>query len=264
MTERESWTIQAPPGGWASPWPQCIELAAAIPREQWTLVGGLMVQLHAAAAGLPLTRPTSDVDIVLHIETGATTARKMEHALGELGYEVEPSLTRNAVAHRFLRGEQQLDVMIADHPAPSIVTKIAGRMPFKIPGGAQALKRTVNVTIETDTGEATLLSLPNLHGALVLKGAAYLEDSRDRERHLEDAAMLCACLPDPYAIVGELRGSDLKRLGALYGALKDPSHQAWLELDETYRQPAHDALRILATSAQAPGSPPIRRFGSRR
>lgn len=154
--------------------------------------------------------------------------------------------------------------MIADHPAPSIVTKIAGRLPFKIPGGTQALKRTVNVTIETGMGETTRLSLPNLHGALVLKGAAYLEDSRDRSRHLEDAAMLCACISDPYAIVAELGGSDLKRLGALYGALKEPSHQAWLELDDTRRQPAHDVLRILATSAQAPGLPPIRRPGSRR
>lgn len=154
--------------------------------------------------------------------------------------------------------------MIADHPAPSIVTKIAGRLPFKIPGGTQALKRMVNVTIETGMGETTRLSLPNLHGALVLKGAAYLEDSRDRSRHLEDAAMLCACISDPYAIVAELGGSDLKRLGALYGALKEPSHQAWLELDDTRRQPAHDVLRILATSAQAPGLPPIRRPGSRR
>lgn len=38
--ERPEWTIQAPAGGWATPWPQAAELANAIPSEQWTLIGG--------------------------------------------------------------------------------------------------------------------------------------------------------------------------------------------------------------------------------
>lgn len=32
-----------------------------------------MVQLHAIAAGLAVTRPTADVDMALHVETGAAT-----------------------------------------------------------------------------------------------------------------------------------------------------------------------------------------------
>ena len=76
--ERAEWTIQAPAGGWATPWPQAAELADAIPSEQWTLVGGLMVQLHAARAGVPLNRPTLDIDIVLHIETGAAVLNEVK------------------------------------------------------------------------------------------------------------------------------------------------------------------------------------------
>jgi hypothetical protein len=60
----------APAGGWAAPWPDVAELAAAVPSDAWTLIGGLMVQLHAVAAGLPVVRPTNDVDVLLHLETG--------------------------------------------------------------------------------------------------------------------------------------------------------------------------------------------------
>lgn len=55
---REIWDVPVPPGGWGTPWPQCVELARALPSTQWTLVGGLMVQLHSAAAGLAVSRPT--------------------------------------------------------------------------------------------------------------------------------------------------------------------------------------------------------------
>lgn len=77
--ERPEWTVQAPVGGWATPWPQAAELANAIPSDQWTLIGGLMVQLHAAKAGVPLNRPTLDVDIVLHIETGAAVFNEVKN-----------------------------------------------------------------------------------------------------------------------------------------------------------------------------------------
>jgi len=238
-----------------------MELAAVIPSDQWTLVGGLMVQLHATAAGLPVSRATTDVDMVLHIETEATTAPKMQHALRALGYEIEHSLNKDEPAHRFLRGKQQVDVMIADHTAPRNITKMAGRDPFQIEGGTQALQRTVNVVITGDDGVKTKLSIPNLHGALVLKGAAFMTDSRDRGRHLDDAAVLCACIKDPYAIVEAHHGSDGKRFKALFAALESPTHHGWIQLEESNRQAAQDVLRILATADKMPVLPTIGRLG---
>lgn len=38
--------ITSGPGGWPSPWPNVAELASVLPTEKWTLVGGLMTQLH--------------------------------------------------------------------------------------------------------------------------------------------------------------------------------------------------------------------------
>lgn len=56
-------------GGWPHPWPNVAEIAEVLPFDRWTLVGGLMTQLHTVHRGLGLVRPTHDVDIVLHIET---------------------------------------------------------------------------------------------------------------------------------------------------------------------------------------------------
>ena len=68
---RPDWTIRMPLGGWGPPWPQAVELLQVMPSTQWTLVGGLMIQLHAAYAEMDLTRATLDIDMVLHDETGA-------------------------------------------------------------------------------------------------------------------------------------------------------------------------------------------------
>ena len=65
--------LDQPVGGWHRPWPQAFEIARALPPGSWTLVGGLMVQLHSLLAGLQPSRPTTDVDAALHLETGAVT-----------------------------------------------------------------------------------------------------------------------------------------------------------------------------------------------
>jgi hypothetical protein len=83
---------QAPAGGWARPWPDVAELAAAVPPDAWTLIGGLMVQLHAVAAGLPVVRPTDDVDVLLHVETGRGRASAVAGALEGLGYRLKPGI----------------------------------------------------------------------------------------------------------------------------------------------------------------------------
>lgn len=89
--------------------------------------------------------------------------------------------------------------MIADHMPEEKVPTIGGRKPFQVSGGTQALKRTVNFRLVVDDQEPVLISIPNALGALVLRGAAYREDSRDRGRHLDDAVVLCATIKTPLA-----------------------------------------------------------------
>lgn len=123
---RTVWEIVTPPGGWHAPWPQCIELVTAIGPERWTLVGGLMVQLHSARAGLAVTRPTADVEVVVHIETGQTTMNDIAEALLRLGYQFQPPNDKDGAAHRFVRGDEQVDVMV---PRPAAPPRPGGTVP---------------------------------------------------------------------------------------------------------------------------------------
>ncbi|KDA05489.1 hypothetical protein DC31_16770 [Microbacterium sp. CH12i] len=53
------------------PWPLAFELASGLPKGSWVLVGGLMVHVHALRAGVKASRPTTDVDLLLNIETAS-------------------------------------------------------------------------------------------------------------------------------------------------------------------------------------------------
>ncbi|WP_223934993.1 hypothetical protein [Arthrobacter sp. StoSoilB5] len=258
VTARVLWEASSPPGGWGRPWPQCAELARALPTDQWTLVGGLMVQLHSAVAGLTVSRPTTDVDIVLHMETGAATMPRVASVLRSLGYVLMQSINGDSPAHRFLRGNEQLDVMVADHLVPRLVPRIGGRKVFQVTGGTQALRRTVNCRIVVNHGDAVSISIPNRLGALVLKGAAYQEDSRDKGRHLDDAATLLATITGPLELAADMGGSDRSRILGLNRALADPSHESWKVLDHGDRARAISNLAVLCAN---PDRLPVRRLG---
>lgn len=69
MVDRRTIDVATPAGGWGAPWPNVAEIEAVLSHDKWTLVGGLMSQLHGIHAGIDAVRPTNDVDIVLHVET---------------------------------------------------------------------------------------------------------------------------------------------------------------------------------------------------
>ena len=92
MPDRPTIDVATPVGGWGAPWPNVAEIEAELPHDKWTLVGGLMAQLHGFHAGIDAVRPTNDVDIVLHVETTRGIASKTARALESLGYELVPDL----------------------------------------------------------------------------------------------------------------------------------------------------------------------------
>ncbi|MCV7254631.1 hypothetical protein H7J86_20930 [Mycobacterium hackensackense] len=205
-----------------------------------------MVQLHAVKAGLPLSRPTRDVDMVLHIETGATTFSSVRYELERLGYTLREPVG-DGPAHRFVRGDtdtETVDVMVADHLPPQRHPTVLNRKAFAIPGGTSALRKTVNCEVNTDAGIITL-SVPDVLGALVLKGAAYTQDTRDRGRHLDDAAVLACAATDPIGDRTRMIGNDRRRIQALWTALQSLDHSSWIATTTTARR-GHAALRLLA------------------
>lgn len=67
------------------------------------------------------------------------------------------------------------------------------------------------------TGEvAIVLSVPDVLESVVVKDAAYLEDSRARERHLDDAAVLACAVSDPVGDRARGIGSDRRRILAMW------------------------------------------------
>jgi predicted nucleotidyltransferase len=248
-------------GGWPPPWPNVAELASVLPTDRWTLVGGLMTQLHTVHQGLAVVRPTNDVDIILHIETSRGVPDTAATALEAIGYELQDAVDpRNNTGHRFVRGtstvdlvagaaeDEIVDVLMSKHPAPKVIERLRGREMVRIEGGTQALRRTINARLEIEPGTITTVSVPRPFGALILKAAAYTTDSRDRDRHLFDAAALLACIADPFAERDDFTGSDRTRLATLEKALPR-QHPAWRQLPERDRADAEAALRILCGPA---------------
>ncbi len=256
--ERAVWTLALPPGGWTSPWPQVLELAEHLTPGSWTLVGGLMVHLHALRAGILPPRTTVDVDLLLHLETPSGSWPGVTRELGRVGYSLRRSLDTGTPSHRFVRvptnptgTHDQVDVLVADHPGPWALRARGGGVDLvRAPGGTSALRKTVRCLIEDrQVSRSWEVSVPDVLGALTLKGGAYQVDSRDRARHLEDAVVLCATIQDVDRVVeqpGVWTGSDPARIRALSSALAAAEHPAWGQLsDRAQRQRAQTTLRIL-------------------
>lgn len=162
---------------------------------------------------------------------------------------------RTRTAHRFRRSvissesnaierDDVVDVVLADYRAPSVIEQMRGRPMVQIEGGPQALRRTVNARMEIAAGRITTVSVPSAFGAAILKAAAYLADSRDSGRHVEDAAVLLAAIDDPFVERRGLAGSDSSRLRVLEGALPEGARE-WRRLPEPWRTQGQAALRIL-------------------
>lgn len=202
----EQLVVPEPIGGWREPWPHAFEIATVLPVDRWALVGGLMVQAHALAADVETSRVTLDVDATVRVEAGAFSYAEAASALTRLGYAADKS-TR--LAYRFTRGMDVVDLMVADHERPAPTH--SRRDVMQVTGGRQALTRLQQIHFQRGDTDISV-PLPTLHGALVLKAAAHTVDSRDRDRHLLDAITLLACITDIEPIIGDLRGSDRKRL----------------------------------------------------
>lgn len=80
-------------------WDDLGRLAARVLPADWTLVGGLMVQLHAYEAGEMGVRVTTDIDI-LGDARKQKAIEKIARALDDDGFELEPPSPTDGVSHR--------------------------------------------------------------------------------------------------------------------------------------------------------------------
>jgi hypothetical protein len=161
-------------------WTAVGDLADRLPGE-WTLIGGLMVQLHAVERGITDVRPTADVDILGQARPQGSLSA-IEAALRREGFElVGPDL--DGYAHRYERDGLVVDVLAPDgiKPPPRLG---GGRKAVGVPGGSQALSRSETVTV-TVKGRSFELRRPTLLGALLIKARSLMAHS-DPETQRED------------------------------------------------------------------------------
>lgn len=209
-----------------------------------------MVQLHALHAGLEPIRATTDIGLILHIETDRASWRQVSRELEDLGYAVRRSLDAETPVHRFVRGVQIVDVLVADHVAPrAYVRRSAGERLVRAPGGTSALRKTINCHVSVGDSSVAVISVPDALGALTLKGGAFIADTRDRDRHLEDAVLLAATISDARALRADQQAwtkGDPGRIRALHHNLP-MTHPAWSLLTPQLRRRGQAALRVLAS-----------------
>jgi predicted nucleotidyltransferase len=199
-----------------------------------------MVKLHAELAELPAPRTTVDVDSTLHLETQAITFAQAAERLQEVGYVLDPE---TKYAYRFDRGSERVDLLCSDRQSIWRAPRYDGRPLFGIPGGTRALQQTINLDVLTETDTVRLV-VPTIRGALVLKGAAYLEDSRDRGRHAEDAVLLLACMDAADEVLHGLSRRSRRRVRALVKVLTEQT-APWISHDEVVQSLAREGLTEL-------------------
>lgn len=216
------------------------ELARAVSTQQWVLVGGFMVHAHAQLADLPNPRPTTDVDAILEIASTINYSAAAAKIL-ELGFTHYESLDHRAPAYRFERGTDRIDLMAPDRGTSM---RYASREVLRVPGSASALKNTETFT----TAAATTVRIPNLAGALALKGAAIETVSPNPIRHAQDGVVLFACAQQRG--MPEISNSQRAKINKLLRRLA--SIEAWSLADRSTRRQAVLAAR----SVRPDWSPP--------
>lgn len=231
-----------------SPWTTVFEVARAIDVSDWVLVGGLMVQLHARRASIPPPRATKDVDLIADVQTNRSSFGSIGSALTSIGFEVAVPDARNDPIYRFSRGDEQVDVMVADHLPSGTKPRLRARPAFAVDGGAQALNRRDTFVITSTSGTITI-DAPDVLGALIGKGAAFIVDQRDRGRHVEDAAVLLASISSIGDLDMTLNANDRKRLRAIASELSDELSAAWLPLNSPYLNRGQRNLNLLMNRA---------------
>jgi predicted nucleotidyltransferase len=228
------------------PWTTVFEVARAIEIADWVLVGGLMVQLHARRASIPPPRATKDVDLIADVQTNRSSFGAIGSALTSIGFEVAVPAARTEPIYRFTRGEEQV---VADHLPSGMKPRLRARPAFAVDGGAQALNRRDTFVVASTSGTITI-DAPDVLGALIGKGAAYMVDQRDRGRHLEDAAVLLASIDSVGALDLDLNTNDRKRLRAIWAALRDDLHPAWFVLSAADQIRGRRNLALLEAAAK--------------
>jgi hypothetical protein len=214
-------------------WHALLDLAERQP-DNWTLIGGQMVLLHALEQGRIPPRVTRDLDVLADLRARPAALPQIVTTLCQLDFEVELAAPDQS-GHRFKRGDVTIDLLAPDNlGARADLHTVGSLITIAVAGGTYALERSQPLAVRFD-GRQAMIPCPDLAGALVLKAAAAGSDhALGPERHLSDLTMLFSLVADPFRLREELGPRNARRIAAVR-ALENDEHEAWLLLPQLQR-----------------------------
>lgn len=215
-------------------WQSVIDLSEVLDASELTLVGGLMVYLHAVRGGVTMPRSTDDADFLVNalVDRGSLVA--FSAAAARIGFGLNRS---GRYAYRFVHPDgRKIDVMVPDHLPGRHPLRLARRPALEAPSGQQAIDRRDLYRLAFASGKSVTIGVPDEIGALVAKGAAYVIDQRDRDRHLDDLATILASITDASELdYTRSTPADKRRLRVAKVHLADDTARHWVTLDAEAR-----------------------------
>lgn len=166
-------------------WSLLFDLYVSYPNG-WAIVGAQMVVLHAAHHGISRPVRTGDTDVLVDLRT--VSIREVAAWLIERGFELD-GVSAEGIGHRFVRGGVKMDLLSIDHAGEASRTTVPPARTVEVPGGRQAIARTVQATIRIGDSRG-VVPLPDWPGAVLLKARAAVSIPQEREKHLRDFALL--------------------------------------------------------------------------
>jgi hypothetical protein len=203
-------------------WALVLSLAAEFgPDREWSLIGGLMVQLHGFEHDDD-PRPTADIDVLGDARRSPRMTEEIAALLVERGAEVAtPPRSEPKLGYRFVFEENTIELLAPDGLRRDPKT-ISGFTTIQVAGGTQALARTEIVPVSLDGEEPVAMRRPGLLGAILIK-ARIVARRRGEKFHSDrqDLIRLLGYIDDPRALAeaGGLTAKERGWLGAVEGAL---------------------------------------------
>jgi len=186
-------------------WTKTLELAESFGAdERWSLIGGLMVQLHAFERGAG-SRPTVDIDVLGDFRRRPPVTARIAEVLVERGGEMTmPPVSDENLGYRFEVEGQVVEVVGSEGVRRNPKT-LGKYTTFQVPGGSQALSRTEVVRVSLDGNPPVELRRPSLLGAILIKARAVAarRDRLDSDR--QDLIRLLTFVHDARALADEER-----------------------------------------------------------
>lgn len=202
-------------------WHRVFDIAEQLPEEGWTLIGGLMVQLHAHRFGAArLARATEDVDILGNSRMVPSATERIGRRLLELKFEIQTTRSPQGppVGYRFTSADGLvIDVLAPDGLKGKPPRTTDETVTIQVKGGTQALARSE--LIEVKAGERTAaIPVPSLLAAILMK--AQTARLRERESDRFDLALLLSCVNDGRSIREQMTPKEIRSLAKFEQSLE--------------------------------------------